>query len=161
MSKYILSIVGISIIVGIVDILTPENVGSRKFLRLLCGLAVAAVMISPLSNFISYVGVDFWGELEEHIYTDESEKYEDILTDEIENASRKSIETSARALLCENFDISEDDCSVSVRLVKDERGFKIDRVAVYLSGVAIFKNPYDIEEYFESLLACECVTIIE
>lgn len=162
MGEYILSIIGVAVLVGVLDILTPENAGLRKYSRLVSGLVVAVMLLSPLGSFVSYLSGSLWGEIEDIVTKDEeSERYEEILFEGLENASQRSVEDGALSLLCENFNIKEENASVHARLYREGDDLRVEKLTVVLRGAAIFANTYEIEEYFSSLLSCECVTIIE
>lgn len=162
MSEYILSIIGVAVLVGVVDILTPENASLSKYSRLIAGLVVAVMLLSPLRGFVSYLSGSFWGELEGAVSREEeSEKYEDILIGGLESATRKNVEDGVLEILSESFNIKEENASVHVKLVRLEEALHVENLTICLSGTAIFANTYEIEEYFTSLLGCECVTVIE
>ena len=162
MTEYIFGIIGVSILVGVIDVICPDGGGFKKYMRLLSGLTVAVMLLSPMGNILSYFSTSFWGELDGMIYEEsEREEYQDRLYESLENASRESIEESIEKILYERFDIKSGDADASAELERVDGELVVKKLMVILRGAAIFKDPYEIEEYFASLLGCECVTAIE
>ena len=162
MTGYISGIIGVSILVGIIDIICPDGGGFKKYLRLVSGLVVAVMILSPMGSFLSYFSTSFWGELDGMIYEESlREEYQDKLYESLESASRESIEENIEKILYERFNIEQGNADASAVLERGDGDIKVKKLTLTLRGVAIFKDPYEIEEYFASLLHCECVTVIE
>lgn len=137
-------------------ILTPEgDRGIGGYTRLVASLCVLSVAISPVASFVESLY-----ELEiDGFFLSESanrETFEEIYFDSLLDANEKDISGRIEELICGNFNIREGDISVFAELYLNGEECEVRCVSVLLSSGAIAKNPHEIKEYVENLLACEC-----
>ena len=63
--------------------------------------------------------------------------------------------------MLEKFEIQNNECEITVATENKNGKLVLSEVQILLSGKSIFKNPYTIEEYFETLLNCTCQVLIK
>ena len=156
MKEYIFSLIGASLIAGIVSLFLPEGSSNSKAVKMLAALCVISVLAAPLSGAScdgDLSGI-FDPILESTPQLGAEDEYYGILTE----LGQKELEKKLTELICENFSIDENNISVSVEALADGGEFSVRRVAIGLHGAAVFCNPYDIEEFVTSLVGVDCDT---
>ena len=79
----------------------------------------------------------------------------------LNNFSISEIENKIKDILNDEFNIPNDDCKITIFTEQNENNNKLTKLQITLLGKSIFKNPYNIENYFNKLLNCECTVLIE
>ena len=163
MKAYILSVICVSIVAAIVILLTPDGNGGgiAKHVKLLTSLSLLAVIINPFLNFVKSLSDTSFNGLKENILenVDNSINYENILYESLSDISKETLETEIKKLISKKFEIAGEDLVVNSEYVINEGTVTFTRITVILSGGAIFKSPYDIEEYVKEIsgINCKCL----
>lgn len=159
MTAYLLSVLGASFAVALVNLLAPES--SAGHLRFLSSLLLVCVLIAPLPSAIE--GLEgITGELTDRNDGDNRhEESEELLEEALNSASRTYFAQTLTRMLADRFEISEENLRCAIRWEEDGEQSRPSRVTVILSGDAIWENPDGIEQFVSALLGCECVTAIE
>ena len=147
MRAYVYGIICVSVTIGIAELLIPENMKTRPYLKLIFGLAMLLVTIKPLgelAELIPRIGESFF---EESI---ESEDYSEIAQEQLADAYRAGISSELK----NSFGLSN--FEVGVALADN----KPSKITVTLMGNDVFRNPYKIEEHIKNAFGCECITLI-
>ncbi len=153
MGEYVLSVVGAAFCVGLLEELLPSELGSKVYLRLLTGLCLLAIMIAPVGRFLEGM-YDLFGELS-FVEEEQENEYERILRENIGETVKEQLCEAVKRDLKEKFGVKNERTQVGVQLSGDG-ALSVARLIITLKGSDILKNPYEIEEYFENLLNCEC-----
>lgn len=156
MKEYLFSVLGASLAAVAVIHLLPEGAKSTKQLRLLVSLTLLCTVAAPLGDFTVDGVAEFFSSVTEsgRIDTDAEEKYYAALTE----MSAAELESVLRSRISSELALSERDLTVTVEAEERDGVFCPTRVAVGLSGTAVFADPYAIEELVESLVGCHCDT---
>ena len=156
MKEYIMTLLGASLIAGIVGVLCPKK--HKKYLRLVCGFCVIAAMVAPLPSYLEAFelsGLDeYWEE-----GNGETMTYEEIYHQTLLHANTEEVERQIQTLLSTEFSIPIDTLAVSVELANGENTVALKNVTVAVSGIAILTDPREISGYVESVLHCPCEII--
>ena len=164
MNEYVVSIIGVSIIVGVCEMLVPKYSGIDKFFRMIGLLCILCVLINPIKNAINTFDNGFLDDLKEQISdmdnSSEKENYEEILNEFLSDHSIEQFKSQIKELLENDFNIPEEECEISVKTHYINNAVSVELLQIKLIGKSIFKNPYEIEEYFSRLLDCQCVVVI-
>lgn len=164
MGKYVLSIIGVSIIVGICEMIVPKYYGIEKFFRMIGLLCILCVLINPIMNAINAFDQGLLEDIKEQISNkddnSEQEHYEEILKEYLTEHSMEQFKSQIKELLNNNYQISDDECEITVKTEHRNNVVSVVLLQIKLLGKSIFKNPYEIEEYFSNLLNCECAVVI-
>lgn len=153
MKEYVMTLVGVSLITGIVGMLCPKI--HQKYLRLLCGFCVIAAMVAPLPSYLAEADASLLGIYDENGNEKET-VYEEIYQETLLNADADRIEYYVKTLLISEFSVESDRISVSVELSQEENTVAIKNIMVALSGSAVLEDPHQITYYLESMLHCPC-----
>ena len=163
MKAYLLSIIWVSVIVGIAELISPHVAGAQKYIKMIGALCVLCVVISPLLN-IGGLSENFTDELKNDILEDQNsesyEKYQEILNEYLNEYSADKLKGEIQKLLKDNFEIPEDESEVLLFIEKKDENITLKKVQILLSGRSIFNNPYVIENYIKELLNCTCEVLI-
>ncbi len=128
-------------------------------MRLVFGLCVVIVCISPIKDIINGIGELDLGALT--VPEQDRGKYEEIFDSSYTHAEAEELKRGIKRLLFDRFGVETHECSVSVKLRSSDREKnELLRISVILSGSAIFKNTDEIEEYLERIFGCEVITVI-
>ena len=156
MKEYLFSVLGASLAAVAVIHLLPDGAKSAKQLRLLVSLALLCTVAAPLSSLTVDGVSDFFSSITEsgRVDTGAEEKYYSALTE----LSSAELESLLRTRISSELSLNAHDLTVTVEAEERDGVFCPTRVAVGLSGAAIFADPYEIEELVESLVGCDCDT---
>ena len=164
MKNYLLTIILVSICISIADIISPLEKGINKYTKTIGVLIILCVIISPISKVIQNIDESFFDKLRDDISINDDDtqnKYEDILISYLNNFSISEINAQIKNILNQEFTIPNEECEVII--ISDQAGEKlsISKIQILLSGKSVFKNPYEIENYFSNLLKCDCIVLIK
>lgn len=165
MRDYLLSVIWISVIAAISEILAPSLGGIKKYLKLIGALCVICIMVMPLADLLGnseniYEGIkdEFKTKLNKE---DMNKKYEELFFEYLNDHSVSELKEQIQSLLKDQFGVEEGESDIKVFTVKNDNGLYPEKIQILLSGKSIFKNPYDIEEYFENMIGCKCEVLIK
>lgn len=164
MKNYLLTIILVSICIGLADIISPSEKGINKYTKAIGVLIILCVIISPISKVIKNIDESFFDKLRDDLSINDDDtqnKYEDILISYLNNFSISEINAQIKNILNQEFTIPNEECEVII--ISDQAGEKlsISKIQILLSGKSVFKNPYEIENYFSNLLKCDCIVLIK
>ena len=137
-----------------------------QYMKLVLSLCVVCVLIGPFVSIVNTLYGLSNGDLPnigDLVQGGEYEDYDKIMSDTILAAGRENVRRGISQVLREKFGIPYEECEVSADIVYDDENeeFSVNKVTLVLSGASIWRDPYEIEEYIEKLLGCECVTAIK
>ena len=155
MREYLFSVIGASFAASLIMLILPDRAKGKKQLGVIISLSLICTVTSPLAG----LSLDGLGDIissltdgadvsdAEGIYYAQltklgCEELEGLLTERISNA----------------FSLSPDHIDVTVEAEEREGQFVPVRVAVGLYGMAIFTDPYALEDFVSSLVGCDCDT---
>lgn len=153
MGSYLVGVIGVALCVGILEEILPGGSGNRAYLRLLTGLCILAVMVAPLGALLGSLP----GLLED-ISISEAEgegEYDKILQGTVQEVVREQLREAILGSLSSEFSVDCNNAEVGI-LFGNGEDMSLSRVVITLRGKDILKDPYEIEEYFGTLLGCEC-----
>ncbi len=157
MRSYIITLTALSFLASIIAALVPDGQrgGLKRHTKLLCSLVLICVMIGPIISFVeslSEVKFDFLPDIEEG-------DSQELFVESISKMSAAQLENELTVLLEARFDINKGELKVRVEYTTDGETMTVTRTVVTLSGTAIFKSPYEIEDYVKRLtnVECDCV----
>ena len=164
MKDYLVSIIWVSVIVGLAEIISPHISGTQKYIKMIGALCVLCVVAAPLLN-IGNLSEDFSEDLKNNLLEDQNadsyERYQELLNNYLNGYSANALKEEIQSLLKDNFDIPTEESEIKLFTEKKEEAISLQKVQIILSGKSIFKNPYNIENYIGNLLNCTCEVLIE
>ena len=163
MSEYIFTIIAVSVAVGFFLALTPERGGIDKYVRMIGILVILCAMVSPIGKFFQNLDGDFLDNLRDELISQkqESENYDEIFREYLENFSLNDIKSTIADMLNKEFNIPENEIQINISTDIVEGTPRIKNVQILLSGNSIFQNPYKIEEFVKNNLKCDCQVLIK
>lgn len=164
MNNYLLTIILVSICIGIIEIISPDNNGLSKYTQTIGLLIILFVIISPISKILNTIDDNFINQIKDNILADEEDaknKYEELMHEYLNNHSVKELENQIKDILDSKFEVANNDCEIKIIAGYVEDKYYLNEIKIILSGKSIFKNPYSIEEYFSELLKCKCTVVIK
>lgn len=164
MKEYLLSVILISVAMGLAEIIASDMKEMSGYIRAIGLLCILVVVISPLADTISDINENIFDGIKNDIINGvdgREEDYNEILNGYLKNFSENSYKSEIKRILEERFGVPTEQSLVELTLISSDEGVSVSKIQILLSGDSIFKNPYNIEEYFVSLLGCECQVLIK
>ena len=164
MKNYLITIITVSICIGIFNVISPSLKGIEKYSKMIGMLVVLLVIISPIKEFLNIFGEDSLNEIKDNLINsgdDNQNQYDEIFSDYLASFSVDELKNAIKDILHDKFSIPENECEVSITTEYREGKLCPTHIQILLSGKSIFKNPYEIEEYFATLLECSCSVLIK
>ncbi len=153
MGNTVLGLFGVCLAAALSELLLPgdEGRGTKGALRVLTALAVVLLLIRPVLPYLnatpSFSFEDLVGEGE-----DTTGEYEEIFERAIRVGSERELKAGLVRLLEDAYGIAEDD--VHIKVYFDSEG-GLSRVELYLSGLALLKDPDTIAADISARLGCK------
>ena len=164
MRDYLASLIFVSVIVAIAELISPHIAGLQKYIKMIGALCILCVAIAPILN-ISDTSRDFTQDLKEELSDIEGSesynKYQDILYGYLNEYSSYKVKEEISLIIEEKFNIPKNECEIVLITESRDGGIALAKVQILLSGKSIFNNPYKIEDYVSALLSCPCEVLIE
>ena len=159
MEEYLLSLISISVLCGIVSILTP-NGDSGKYISFLCGICVLCVMLGPITSVLDE-SKELAEIIEDSIYDTDEEYYDAIFKEYLKDGSEEEISSFLKSKMSEELNIDPKKFGVSVFLEERQNNFCVQKavVTIFSSGIAL--DAKEMSEYLTELLGCSCVIVYE
>lgn len=157
MQTYLLSVLGASLAVALVGILTPN--GSSRHMKLISSLFLICVLIAPLPK--AFTALRDFGESLSPGESGGNDDYQTQLQEAVNSASRTYFAQTLTQLLQTQFSLTAGEVRCSIRWADDSNGMRPLHVTVILSGSAIWKDPAPMEQFVTDLLGCECTSAVE
>ncbi len=152
MKEYVISLISLSLFATAILALTPKS--QERHTRLLCALCLICVMVSPVMGFIeSLDGIDLGG-LTEGVESDGD--FEKLFVESLSKLSAEQLRAELTGLVASEFGIKESDMTLTVGYTASDGGMRVERVDLRLSGAALLKDPYKIEDYLVRLTGVTC-----
>ena len=163
MSEYVFTIIAVSVAVGFFLTLTPERGGIDKYVRMIGILVILCAMVSPIGKLFQNLEGNFLENLRDELISQkqESENYDEIFREYLENFSLNDIKSTIADMLTKEFSIPENEIQINITTDIVEGTPRIKNVQILLSGNSIFQNPYKIEEFIKNSLKCDCQVLIK
>ena len=163
MKNYLLTVILTSVSVGISEILVPDKSGISKYVKMLGILIILSAAISPLGNIFSNIDGGWLNSLKNNIIYEDiyTEEYNVILSKYISEHMVSDVENVVKKSIVGEFNIADEECEVNVIFKTVDSDINIDEIIIILSGSAIFKNPYMIEDYVRRTYGYRGFVVIE
>ena len=154
MKEYVWQWMTAAVLCGLGGQLLPggENGAFGKHWRLLCGVCMTLLLIRPITGFVES-GADLSQALRDY-WTDLSQQAEaqDSTAQQYRELDAHLVAYAIEQALCERFDITAEEMTVSIRIAVD--GEQVEAVYVALSGQAVWKDSHAIERYIREAFGC-------
>ena len=157
MREYLMSVICAAITVGVIGALIPEGEGGglRRHVGFIGALCVTAILISPASRLLRFLGDLSVDDLD--IYSGQSaDAYENEYKKYLQSLGERELSDGIAAAICDKFDIPDSLCHVNARIYEYDGHAVAQQVTVILSGSALLRDPYEIEAFVSEMLGCEC-----
>ena len=157
MQEYMMTLVVSSLVMGVVGALCPN--GHKKYLRLLCGLCMIALLVSPIPSYLESAEIfseSAWGDDEEG-----ESSYEEIYHNTILTSHIKQAEESMESMIAQEFSLRSEEISISILYENIDEKCLLKKAIVSLSGSAILQEPREMIEYVEARLNCPCEIVYD
>lgn len=164
MKTYLLSLLAAALALAVIGILFPSGDGGgiSKHLKFAAALVWLCILISPILSSVRNLQA-WWNGLFTLSFSKEDAKgeYDDRFDELLENASTDYFCDMLIKTLETEFGITPG--NIDCRVVWDtvDGNLSPKKITLLLSGKAIWKSPYELEEFVTNLVGCECVTAIQ
>ena len=153
MKEYMLSLIGVSVLLGVLFMVAPSK--HKKHLRLLGGLCLLAVFTSSFSSFLNRDDLLLFGS-QEPIGEDAKIVYEEIYHQTLSDANVERLELALESMMARDISMKREEFSVSIHWEWSQDRILLKNATVYLSGSAVLCDPKTMIGYVEERLNCPC-----
>lgn len=155
MREYLFSVMGAAFVSSLILLILPDSAKGKKQVGTIISLAIICTVASPLSG-LSFDGL---GEIFSSVNDGAgATDAEDIYYGQLTELGCRELERLLGERISDAFSLSPGEFSVTVEAQEKEGQFVPTRVAVGLYGMAVFADPYAIEDFVSSLAGCDCDT---
>ncbi len=165
MKQYLMGLFALALCCAVVELLSPEGEGGgiARHVRLMSGLCLLSVAISPLAAWAEQGGsplVALSNALDEWIAQSEAsgESFEARWEEQSEQLDLTVAAETVAEMIEQRFALAASDCRVT--LATDGEA-TLTEVRVALSGRAIWTNSQEIQRYIRETLGVSCTVYIE
>lgn len=158
MNEFILTAIGVAVIVGVCGMLTPDG-ETKKYLRFAGALCLICALVSPLIGAISSGDIGYDG-IFPPVDSDE-DIYDEIYKNSLAEGAKDNAETLLYENLLKQFKLPADSLAVSISLSYDGEEYSVGSVQVILKSTAVYADPREISEYINAELGCPCFVVYE
>lgn len=168
MKAYLMTVVWAAVAGTLAELIGGDDERSgAKLLRLLTGLMILSVVVSPIRGLLQ-VGPDALLDRLRGAYEDAraataeaGEMYAAQTMDLIRETGEAGASDAVAALVAGQFALPAEYCRAEVELTEQAGEFSLSAVRVILSGKGVLADPYAIETYLEDLLGCRAEASVE
>lgn len=155
MAEYLITLVTVSIVCGIVSILSPKG-DTGKYVSFICGVCILGIMVDPIADVIkNFDGLS--DSIDKSFVEDSKEYYENIFKDNLKKESVEQAEQMTEERLSADLNIERE--SFAVQLLLEDNTVKKAVVTIFPSGISI--DTGEVIGYIEAILKCPCVIIYD
>lgn len=160
MKAYLMTVVWAAVAGTLAELIGDDEGGGAKLLRLLTGLMILSVVISPLRGLLQ-TGPDALLDRLRGAYEDArtasaegGEMYSALTLELIRETGEAGAAEAVAGLVAEKFSLPGECCRVEAELTETDGTFSLAAVRVILSERGVLTDPYAVETYLEDLLGC-------
>ncbi len=164
MKSYLFSLIAAAFLAALASQLSPEGErgGISRHVRFVASLFLICVLLSPLKELLQQLPDLLNGGWRPNAETSEEESdYLEQWQESINRASADYFTDMLTQTLCAQLSVPQDNLQCKVFWDNTEQELIPTKVAVTLSGKAIWKDPAEIRALVNALIACPCDVIIQ
>ena len=149
-------LVGASLLVGVILAICPRK--HQKYLRLLGGFCMIAILVAPLPSYSEAIDEALF--FDEGEYGEEgSENYDEFYQNALCDANEKQLALWLQNRFIAQYSLDSSDLSASVTLENDGDKITVKKTTICLSGRAVLIDPAEMISFVEKTLFCPCEII--
>lgn len=161
MQGYLVTLIGMSILISVVGMVVPQKV--KKYVRLVCAVCLLCVILKPIPELLGSKGSELFAGLDifhgaEDVQEDKA-FYNEIYNNTIRKASEEKIAAGLETMMIKDLGLPEDSFEVRVEIDDGENYVKVRKVSVLISMDAVSRDPHAVVSYLEEMLECTCEII--
>lgn len=167
MRAYLMTVIWAAVAGTLAELMGDDEGNGAKLLRLLTGLMILSVVISPLRGLLQ-TGPEALLDRLQGIYEDTraasaeaGETYTARTLAYIRTTGEVGAGDAVAELVADRFDLPGECCRAAVELAETEGEFSLSAVRVVLSGRGVLTDPYAVEAYLEDMLGCSVEVSVE
>ena len=153
MGNYVLALISVSLLNGVVSMLTPEG-DIKKYVRFVGSLCVLLAIVVPI--FLSIYDGEW--RLDEYLggEVDDSVDYEQIFEEYMAAGAADNSESALKSEIQDVFGLSPDSFDVELDFLSDGDRYKISSATLYLHSTGITTDPVLISSHISDRIGCDC-----
>ena len=164
MKEFIITVVGVCLFGGIIELLSPEGEGGgiKKHMKLLASLCVLTVISAPLVSFcraLSNTDAESITDLFEIEHYEN--KYDEIFNESISRYTAEELGRICEERVMVALGIKEEDVDIEVVTENIDGVISVNSARIIIYPSAIAHDPRDIKAIVENMLECECEIIYD
>lgn len=158
MEGYLMTLISVSLLSGIVGMISPEG-DTKKYVRLVSLLCLLCAMVGPALSLFGDSELSLDGLLGES--KEETVNYDEIYNNTLIYGGERQAEETIHSSIVKEFDLPADSLEIRVRTESKNDTEPLVEVTVILRNQAIFADPKKIVAQIESMMDCRCTVFYE
>ena len=158
MRELLIKLMSVSLLCGMIEMLTPagEREGLRRGVRLLTGLFLLSVMLTPLARADPRAWLREWGEWARAAEREAEQELEARMTEKLTAGTLAQLQEEIYDLLERRMAVAREDCTVMMETAQGAEGIELVHIRISLRSKAVMKDPRQIESLIEETVGCAC-----
>ncbi len=166
MTTYVYTLLASALGLALVELVSPKGEGGKlaASIRMLAGLCLVAVLLSPLREGVRLLSSFRDGTLservEEMIPEDALPDYGEVFGNTLTAVTEQEVEAWTLSLLSSVYGIPAEGCAVSALCTYEDETVTITEVRIALMGKYALTDPHPIESAVTQTLGCPCFVTV-
>ena len=163
MKQELIRVLTVSLLCGLIDLLTPagEREGLRRAVRLLTGLFLLSVMLTPFLRLGGGVDLSDLIASVRQMEREAQEEYERMMEEKLTVSTAAQLEEDLYELLTRRLGLGRENVTVRIETAGEGAEWRVDHIRVLLRGEAILRDPRRVEALIEEAVGCPCTAAWE
>jgi len=152
MREFWMTLLGVSLLSGVVEMLLPQEGEGKKYVKLVGALCVLTLLINPLASLLRGLWNEDPENIEEIFSAPETQDYEAVFSEAVLKGEREEIERLLEENIQRECGIQEG--ALTVRTHWEDDALTVVWVEVGMDGITV--EPHAVISYVENWLGCRC-----
>ena len=159
MKEYLMTLTAVSLLGGILGMLSPEG-NIKKYVRLAVSLCLVCAMLQPMLQLLSGEAPSL-DELLGISGEEETVDYDEIYHQALLNGSKEQIQQSLKQQLLKAFSLPYESLDVEAVLEMKNDVSQVKEIQVLLRDSAVFVDPREVIALVNESIGCPCTVIYD
>ena len=159
MKEYLMTLTAVSLLGGILGMLSPEG-NIKKYVRLAVSLCLVCAMLQPMLQLLSGEAPSL-DELLGISGKEETVDYDEIYHQALLNGSKEQIQQSLKQQLLKEFSLPYESLDVEAVLEMKNDVSQVKEIRVLLRDSAVFADPREVIALVNESIGCPCTVIYD
>lgn len=160
MKAYVLTLVGVAMVSGIVNLLAPDG-EIKRYVRLATAFCLICATANPMVAFLKNDGWESFVEGLSSLGEISDGNYDEIYKEHLISVGEERAENIIKNNIIEEFSLAEESFDVRVDFESKNGNSKIAELRILLRASAVFVDPRELISYVEEKYGCSAIIVYD